>query len=157
MAPDWWSVILGSLLNQSHLHGPFLMLQPFNGVSHVVVTPPTIKISSLLLHNHMFATIMNHIVNIRYAGSLMCDPPPPPWKDSTLKWVVAHRLRTSVLEERLLIKGSQVLRMWWDAMWLPGETWKHLLTTDRALMVYTEGTTLEGEMAQGVRCLLCSI
>jgi hypothetical protein len=39
-----------------------LMLQPFNTVPYVVVTP-AIKLLSLLLHNCNFATVMNHNVN----------------------------------------------------------------------------------------------
>ena len=41
----------------------FLMLQPFNMVPHVVVTP-THKIILLLLHNYSFATVVNCNLNI---------------------------------------------------------------------------------------------
>ena len=53
----------------------FLMLWLFNRAPHVVVTPNH-KIISLLLHNCSFATVMNHNVNIWYAGYLIYDPPP---------------------------------------------------------------------------------
>jgi hypothetical protein len=36
----------------------------FNTVPHVVVTPPTIKLFSLIFHNCTFATVMNHNRNI---------------------------------------------------------------------------------------------
>jgi hypothetical protein len=39
------------------------MLQPFNTVPHVVVTP-NIKLFSLLLHNCNFASVLNCSVNI---------------------------------------------------------------------------------------------
>jgi len=39
------------------------MLQPFNTVPHVVVTPPNHKII-LLLYNYDFATVRDHKVNI---------------------------------------------------------------------------------------------
>lgn len=51
----------------------FLMLQPSNTVSHVVVTTDY-KFISLLLHNCNFASVMNHNVNIWYAGYLISDP-----------------------------------------------------------------------------------
>ena len=41
----------------------FLMLQLFNTVPHVVLTP-TIKIFSLLLYYCNFSTVVNHNVNI---------------------------------------------------------------------------------------------
>jgi hypothetical protein len=41
----------------------FLMLQPFNAVSHVVVIPNH-KMTSLPLHNSKFVTIINCNVNI---------------------------------------------------------------------------------------------
>lgn len=52
----------------------FLMLQPFlmrNTVSHVVMTPNN-NITSLLLHNCSFATVMNHTVHV-------CLPGGPQW------------------------------------------------------------------------------
>ncbi|ERE68548.1 hypothetical protein H671_7g17857, partial [Cricetulus griseus] len=43
-------------------------------IPHVVVTPPTITLFLLLLHNCNFATVMNHNVHIEYAGYLIGDP-----------------------------------------------------------------------------------
>jgi hypothetical protein len=40
------------------------MLRPFNIVPCVVVTPPTIKLFLLSLHNCNSATVVNHRVNI---------------------------------------------------------------------------------------------
>ena len=66
----------------------FLILQLLNTVSHVVVNPNH-KIISLLLHNCNFATVVNHNVNILYAGYLICNSP---------KVVMVHRLRITVLD-----------------------------------------------------------
>jgi hypothetical protein len=38
----------------------FIMLQPFNTVPHAMVTSPTIKLFSLLLHNCNFAMVIDH-------------------------------------------------------------------------------------------------
>lgn len=53
-----------------------------------------------------FATVMNHISNIWYAGYLLCDTP--------LKWAAIHRLRTSALEEiqNLLLQYSLFCLPW---------------------------------------------
>ena len=64
------------------------MLQPFDAVPHVVVTP-NYKIISLLLHNCDFATAINCNVNIRYAGYLAMRATPV--------GVVSHWLRTTTL------------------------------------------------------------
>lgn len=45
------------------------MLHPGNTIHHIVVTP-NYKIMSLLLHNYDFATVMNHNLNVCYAGIL---------------------------------------------------------------------------------------
>lgn len=49
----------------------FLTLPPYNTVPRVVATPPPThihyKIISLLLHNQIFATLMNHNVNTWYS------------------------------------------------------------------------------------------
>ena len=58
----------------------------FNTVPHVVVTP-NYKIILWLLHNCNVVTVINHNVNIWYAGYLICD----------LKGVTTHRLRTTGL------------------------------------------------------------
>lgn len=50
------------------------LLRPFNEVPQVVViSPPNHKIILMLLHNCHFATAMNCIVNIWYAGYLICN------------------------------------------------------------------------------------
>jgi hypothetical protein len=51
------------------------MLRPFNTVPRVAVTPsPNHTINWLLLHNCNFAAVMNHNVNIQYAGYVTWDP-----------------------------------------------------------------------------------
>lgn len=50
-----------------------LMLQPFNTVPPVVVTPNH-DIILLLLHNSNFDTVVNHNISIQYAGYLIYDP-----------------------------------------------------------------------------------
>jgi hypothetical protein len=57
----------------SHWLSTFLMLQPFNTVPHVVVTPNHIIIS-LLLHIYNFLIVMSNSVNIWYAGDLIRNP-----------------------------------------------------------------------------------
>ena len=54
---------LGKLQFLTQWFSTFLVLQPFNTVSHVVVTPNH-NIISLLLYNCNFATIVNYNVNI---------------------------------------------------------------------------------------------
>ena len=49
------------------------MLQPFNTVLFIVVTPNH-KIILLLLHNCNFATAMDCKANISYAGMCYADP-----------------------------------------------------------------------------------
>jgi len=72
------------------------MLQPFNTVLCVVVTP-TIKLFLLLLYNHNFATVINHGINIGYGSRI-----PGMWSlqglqrrlstiASTIRAVVAYR------------------------------------------------------------------
>lgn len=51
----------------------FLMLQPFNSISHSVVVPNH-KIISLLLHNFKFSIIMNHNINVWYAEYVNMTP-----------------------------------------------------------------------------------
>ena len=52
-----------NLLGELHQwFSSFLMLQPFNTVPPVAMTP-TIKLFSLLLHNCNFATVMKYDVN----------------------------------------------------------------------------------------------
>ena len=51
----------------------FLMLQPFNTVIHIMVSPNH-KIISLPLHHCNFSTVMNGNVNIWYAGYLIHYP-----------------------------------------------------------------------------------
>ena len=66
----------------------FLDLLPFNAVPHVV-TPTTIKLCCLLLHNCNLATVMNHTANIWHAKiSIMWTP----------CGVSTHRLRIAALE-----------------------------------------------------------
>ena len=55
-----------------HCFLDWLMLPPFYTVPHIVVTFSH-KIILLILHNCDFATVMNHIVNIKYSGYLICD------------------------------------------------------------------------------------
>ena len=85
------------------------MLLPFNTVSHVVVTP-TIKLSLLLIYNCNFTTVMNHNVNIVYAGCLICSS--RGGRDSQAKnnystscnlkaTAIRAELHTAGLEERL--------------------------------------------------------
>jgi hypothetical protein len=79
--------------SSSHLHGQwfsaFPMLWPFNASPHVVVTPPTIKVFSLLLHNCHFPTVINHSVTMgRY------------W---VAKGFLTHTLGATALECPLLI------------------------------------------------------
>ena len=68
---------VSSLIRQLSFHSlaqwslTFTMLWPFNTV-HGVMTPNH-KIISLLLHNCNFVTVINHNVNIWYAGYLTWD------------------------------------------------------------------------------------
>lgn len=48
------------------------MLRCFNAIFHVVVTP-LIKLFSLLHHNFKFVNVMSCVINILYAGYLICD------------------------------------------------------------------------------------
>lgn len=48
---------------------PFLMLHLFN-----VTVTPSLEVTLLLLHNCNFSTVMNHNLNISYAGCVICDP-----------------------------------------------------------------------------------
>jgi hypothetical protein len=72
----------------------FLMLSPFHTVPHVVVTP-TIKLSSLLLLNCNFATVMNH--NIKYLRFLMVLGDSCEKVIRLPKGMGTHRLRTAAL------------------------------------------------------------
>lgn len=64
-------------------------------VLHDLVTPTT-NLFLWLLHNYEFAAVMNPIVNICYAGPLVCDPYEQVIQSP--KGIIAYRLRTSVLE-----------------------------------------------------------
>lgn len=56
----------------------FIMLRPFNTAPHVVVIPKH-KVISLLLHKSNFAIVMDHNVNIWYAGDLIMWPLKGSW------------------------------------------------------------------------------
>ena len=75
------------------------MLQPFNTVLHVVVTP-TIKLFLLLFHNCSFATVGHYNVNVWYTGHLIVTP----------KGVKTHRLRITVLALSKWISRKQIHR-----------------------------------------------
>jgi hypothetical protein len=72
------------------------MLQPFNNVPHVVVTP-TIKLFSLLFHNCNFATVMSqykYLYFLSLTGPLQKN-------NLTPKGVIIHRFRSSDIDRSL--------------------------------------------------------
>jgi hypothetical protein len=74
LLPQSKAVVLEKVLNirkavvaQRRLSA-FLALRAFNTDPRVVVTPPTVKLFVLLLHNCNFATVMN------LGGNMICNP-----------------------------------------------------------------------------------
>ena len=70
--------------------------QTLNTVPHIVVTPPTINLLVLILHNCTSATVMNHKASICYVEYLICDR------------VETHRLRTTALRASAEVMSSQL-------------------------------------------------
>jgi hypothetical protein len=71
-------------------------------------TPSTIKIFSLLLHNHNVSTVINHNVDLCYEGYLICERTiQPPKRLGTSRWEPLVYIIAS-----MLLKDTRDIGIW---------------------------------------------